>query len=87
VQRSARAFCAAFRVERIGDGQRIGVELDDGVDGRAALIDFIDPLRYFSVTERALYLPDFIPVCRSETVASSNSKGFTGTGTGEADSN
>ena len=30
-----------------------------------------------------MYLPDFIPACRSVTVASSNSKGFTGTGDGD----
>jgi len=42
--------------------------------------------RYFSVMERAVYLPYFIFVCRSVTVASSNSKGFTDTGDGEADS-
>jgi hypothetical protein len=41
--------------------------------------------RYFSVTERAVYLPDFIPACRSVTVASSSSKGFTGTGEADSD--
>jgi hypothetical protein len=81
VQRAARAFLTQFLVERIGDGQRVGVELDDGVDRRATLVDFVD-----AAMERAVYLPDFIPACRSVTVTSSNSKGFTATGDGEADS-
>ena len=39
--------------------------------------------RYFSAIERAVYLPDFIPACKSLMVASSISKGFTGTGLSE----
>ena len=31
--------------------------------------------KYFCVSERALYLPDFIPLCNAEMVASSNSNG------------
>jgi hypothetical protein len=47
VQRSARAVASALLVERIGDGQRIGIEFDDGVDRRALFIDFRDALEIF----------------------------------------
>ncbi len=87
VQRAARAFLMALLVESIGDRQRVGIQLDNGVDGRTALVDFVDPLQILSRrwTVRCIS-PDFMPACKSVTVASSSSKGFTDTGDGEADS-
>src|SRR5581483_9567167 len=42
VERTAHVTGAAFAIERVGDGQRFGVDLDDRVHCRAFLIERID---------------------------------------------
>ncbi len=43
MQRPAQALRLALRVERIGDGERIGIELDHAVQRRTVAVDGIDP--------------------------------------------
>ena len=45
VQRTARLAARALRIELLGDGQRIGIELDDGVEGGPALVEHVDALQ------------------------------------------
>jgi len=42
MQRSARPFRFALLVERVGDGQRLRVEFNKGVDGWSAFVDLVD---------------------------------------------
>ena len=42
VHRAARAFGFALLIEGIGDGECVGIHLDDGVDRGAILIDLGD---------------------------------------------
>ena len=42
MQRPARAFLAPFLVQRVGDLERIGVELDHRVEARAVAVDGFD---------------------------------------------
>ena len=44
VERPARAFLRALPVELAGDGQGVGIHLDDGVETRSAPVDLLDPL-------------------------------------------
>ena len=42
VQGAARTFGLAFLIERIGDGEGVGVEFEHAVEGWAVLVDFAD---------------------------------------------
>ena len=85
VQRAARPFVAPLFVERIGDRQRVGIELDDGVDGRPALVDFVDALEILlRQGARASYLPDFIRCLQIRDGGFIELEGFYGHGCGES---
>ena len=43
MERAARAFGFALGVELVGDGEHLGIELDDAVERRAGFIDLGDP--------------------------------------------
>ena len=43
MKRSADAALPSFAVHLIGDAQCVGVDLDDGVEGRTIAIDRLDP--------------------------------------------
>ena len=65
----------ALGVERVGDRQRVGIELDDRAQGRPGAIDLVDPLQVqlrpagARCSARAA-----IPSCSCAIVASSSSK-------------
>jgi len=45
MERPAWSFGFAFLVERVGNGGGVGIEFDDRVDGRTALVDLVDSRR------------------------------------------
>jgi hypothetical protein len=73
VKRAAHTFVFALFVEGVSDGERVGIEFDDAVDGGALLVDLIDARQVFSAMDRAVCLPDFMASCRSPMLISSNS--------------
>ena len=47
MQRPAKMFLFAFLVELLGDAERVGIYLDNAVDGRPMLIDGLDAREIF----------------------------------------
>ena len=45
MQRAVDAVLSSLRVEPLGDGDGVGVLLDDGVEGRSAIVDIGDALQ------------------------------------------
>ena len=43
MHRPARPSALALRIERIGNGKRVGIEFDDRVDRWSVLVECIDP--------------------------------------------
>ena len=75
VERPARPLFRPLAVEGVGRRERVGVGLDHGPErGPFRSIAWI-LARYASASERAVYLPLFIPSARSPIVASESSNG------------